>query len=115
MTNDEMREPTFLLLTALAVGRRHGYALIEDVARLSAGRLTLRPGSLYAALDRLTTEGMVAIDGEEVVSGRLRRYFALTDLGVARLSERAAELAHTSAEAHRLLSARQLRTGGATA
>jgi DNA-binding PadR family transcriptional regulator len=118
MTNAEMREPTFLVLTALAEGRRHGYALIEEVTALSAGRFRLRPGSLYATLDRLTAEGLVMIDKEEVVSGRLRRYFALTDLGVQRLTERAEQLARASTEAQRRLSARSgaaLRPRGATA
>ena len=109
MTNDEMREPSFLVLTALATGRRHGYALIDDVTTLSEGRVVLRPGSLYAALDRLTAEGLVMMDGEEVVSGRLRRYFALTEPGAERLAHRAAELARTSAEAQARLSVRKLR------
>jgi PadR family transcriptional regulator PadR len=112
---DEMREPTFLVLTALAGGRRHGYALIEEVAALSGGRVTLKPGSLYAALDRLTTEGAVAVDGEEVVSGRLRRYFALTALGAERLADRAEQLARTSAEARQRLSNRTVQTGEALA
>ena len=113
-----MREPTFLVLTCLAEGRRHGYALIEEVAVLSAGRFTLRPGSLYATLDRLTGEGLVKVDGEEVISGRLRRYFALTDVGAQELAERAEHLARTSREAQRRLSARSsvgLRSRGATA
>jgi DNA-binding PadR family transcriptional regulator len=118
MNNNEMREPTFLVLTALADGRRHGYALIEEVAALSAGRFTLRPGSLYATLDRLTDEGLVMVDGEEVISGRLRRYFTLTDLGAQRLAERAEQLTRTSGEARRRLSSRSslgLRSREATA
>ena len=85
----EVREPTFFLLTALAAGRRHGYALVEDVAELSGGQVVLRPGTLYAALDRLVADGWVAVDGEEVVSGRLRRYFVLTDTGGAELEAHA--------------------------
>ena len=115
MTNDEMREPSFLVLTALASGRRHGYALIEEVTSLSEGRVVLRPGSLYATLDRLTAEGLVSMDGEEVVAGRLRRYFALTDLGADRLAQRAEQLAHASAQAAQRLSVRKLRLNGATA
>jgi PadR family transcriptional regulator PadR len=115
MTNDEMREPSFLVLTALASGRRHGYALIEEVTSLSEGRVVLRPGSLYATLDRLTAEGLVSMDGEEVVAGRLRRYFALTDLGADRLAQRAEQLAHASAQAAQRLSGRRLRLNGAPA
>ncbi|MEV0730103.1 helix-turn-helix transcriptional regulator [Polymorphospora sp. NPDC050346] len=76
-----LREPTFLILTALAGGPMHGYGIIGEVAELSGGRLAMRPGTLYGALDRLTDEGLVAADREEVVDGRLRRYYRLTDAG----------------------------------
>ncbi len=113
-----MREQTFLVMTALADGPRHGYALIEEIAELSAGRLTLRPGSLYATLERLTGEGLVQVECEEVVSGRLRRYFTLTDMGARRLSERATQLAEASREARIRLSRHSplsRRSRGATA
>jgi DNA-binding PadR family transcriptional regulator len=80
---EALREPTFLILTALATGPLHGYGLITEVAKLSGGRLTLRPGTLYGALDRLGDDGLVANDREEVVDGRLRRYYRLTDEGAA--------------------------------
>jgi DNA-binding PadR family transcriptional regulator len=106
----ELREPTFLLLTALAAGRRHGYALIEDVTRLSGGQVVLRPGTLYAALDRLVEDGWVSVDGEEVVSGRLRRYFVLTDVGGTQLEAHAKKMQETASVAIRRLNVR-----GATA
>jgi PadR family transcriptional regulator, regulatory protein PadR len=73
-----MREPTFLVLTALAGGRKHGYGIIQDVVRLSDGDIRLRAGTLYAMLDRLTEDGLITMAGEEVVNGRLRRYYELT-------------------------------------
>jgi DNA-binding PadR family transcriptional regulator len=76
-----LREPTFLILTALAGGLLHGYGLIAEVARLSENRITLRPGTLYGALDRLVDAGLVAVDSEEVVEGRLRRYYRLSEPG----------------------------------
>jgi DNA-binding PadR family transcriptional regulator len=76
-----LREPTFLILTALAVEPLHGYAVIAKVADLSDGRITLRPGTLYGALDRLGDDGLVTAEREEVVEGRLRRYYRLTDKG----------------------------------
>ncbi|GAB1689256.1 hypothetical protein KRM28CT15_10590 [Krasilnikovia sp. M28-CT-15] len=45
-----LREPTFLILTALAGEPMHGYGLNAEVARLSDGRISLRPGTLYGAL-----------------------------------------------------------------
>ncbi|MFI6232729.1 PadR family transcriptional regulator [Micromonospora sp. NPDC050784] len=80
-TPTPLREPTFLILTALAREPMHGYGIISDVAALSGGRLALRPGTLYGALDRLTDEGLVERDHEEVVEGRLRRYYRLTEAG----------------------------------
>jgi DNA-binding PadR family transcriptional regulator len=76
-----LREPTFLILTALAREPLHGYAVITEVAALSDGRMTLRPGTLYGALDRLGDDGLVVVDREEIVEGRLRRYYRLTDDG----------------------------------
>ena len=40
-----MREPTFLILTALAAQSRHGYGIITDVTQLSGGRVKLAPGT----------------------------------------------------------------------
>jgi DNA-binding PadR family transcriptional regulator len=51
------------------------------VARLSEGRISLRPGTLYGALDRLVDAGLVSVDREETVDGRLRRYYRLSEQG----------------------------------
>lgn len=77
-----MREPTFLILTALAGGEsRHGYGIVRQVATLSGGRVSLLPGTLYTALDRLVAQGLVEHDRDEAVDGRLRRYYRLTSAG----------------------------------
>jgi DNA-binding PadR family transcriptional regulator len=84
-----MHEPTLLILTALAGNDRHGYGVITEVERLSGGRLRLSAGTLYRALDRLVSEGLVESAGEEIVDGRLRRYYRLTDDGAGALGEEA--------------------------
>jgi DNA-binding PadR family transcriptional regulator len=76
-----VQEPTFLILTALAAQPLHGYGLMQRVKELSDSRVQLRTGTLYGALDRLMTEGLITADREEVVDGRLRRYYRLTDGG----------------------------------
>lgn len=81
-----LQEPTFLVLAALASESLHGYAIIQRVTELSDGRVQLRAGTLYPALDRLTTDGLVELDREEVVDNRLRRYYRLTETGADRLS-----------------------------
>jgi DNA-binding PadR family transcriptional regulator len=86
MTEQPLGEPAFLVLTALADGAQHGYGLIEEVRRVSDGAVTMRTGTLYAILDRLRGQGLVEVEREEVVQSRLRRYYRLTGLGVARLT-----------------------------
>jgi DNA-binding PadR family transcriptional regulator len=98
-----LREPTFLILTALAAGAQHGYGVMTDVAEISGGRVRLRAGSLYAALNRLVTEGLVEFDREEVVDGRLRRYYRLTPSGAQRLAAEVDRLSRTTAVARRRL------------
>ena len=98
-----MQEPTFYILTALADQARHGYGVMQAVHRISDGRLTLRPGTLYAALDRLTTDGLIAVDREEVLDSRMRRYYRLTDAGAAVLAAEAQRLRGNAAIAHERL------------
>jgi DNA-binding PadR family transcriptional regulator len=104
---DPLREPTFLILAALAPQPLHGYAIIGEVADLSGGRLALRPGTLYGALDRLADEGLLESDREEVVEGRMRRYYRLTDAGASLLEREAARLQDNADAARRRLSRRE--------
>ncbi len=48
---------------------------------VAAPGLVSRPAQ-YAALDRLVGEGSLVVDREEVVDGRLRRYYRITDAGL---------------------------------
>lgn len=93
-----MQEATFLILTALADASQHGYGIITEVREISGGRVQLRAGTLYTALDRLRADGLIAVDREEIVEGRLRRYYRLTPAGSKRLATEAARL-HANAMA----------------
>lgn len=106
VTTTEMREPTFLILTALARGPLHGYAVLQEVISLSEGRVRLRSGSLYGTLDRLLEEGLIESVGEEVVEGRRRQYYVLSEDGAASLSQTAERLVVQASEARVRLSAR---------
>lgn len=110
LMGDALREPTFLILAALAPQPLHGYAIIGEVGALSGGRLELRPGTLYGALDRLAAEGLLEADREEVIEGRLRRYYRLTDTGAGVLEQEAARL-QGNADAARQRLARRLASG----
>jgi DNA-binding PadR family transcriptional regulator len=103
MTDTPLREPTFLVLTALAGGPQHGYGVIEEVQRISEGRVRLQAGTLYSVLDRLRGDGLVEVDREEVVASRLRRYYRLTGPGAQVLADEVQRLRrHANAAASRL-------------
>jgi PadR family transcriptional regulator PadR len=92
MAMASMRRPSFLILSALAVEPLHGYAVISEVTRLSGGTVRLAAGTLYAALDRLTDEGLIEVDREETIDGRLRRYYRLTIPGASALAAEAEQM-----------------------
>jgi DNA-binding PadR family transcriptional regulator len=103
MTEVSLREPTFLILTALAAGPQHGYGIMTDVAEISVGRVRLRAGTLYAALNRLAAERLVEFDREEIVDARLRRYYRLTPPGAQRLEAEVERMrSNTTVAARRL-------------
>ncbi|MFE3505355.1 PadR family transcriptional regulator [Kitasatospora sp. NPDC059146] len=100
-----MQEPTVMVLTALADAPRHGYAISQEIKAMTDGRVALRTGALYGALDRLLADGLIEVEREEVVDGRARRIFTLSPTGRERLAVEADRLAATAREATRRLSA----------
>ena len=91
-----LREPTLFILAALAGGRLHGYGIIAEVERLSAGRISLRAGTIYGALDRLVRDGKIEPAGEETGGGPPRRYYNLTADGRALLQAEVDRLTETA-------------------
>jgi DNA-binding PadR family transcriptional regulator len=71
----------FHILLALASGRKHGYAIMKEVAADGGGSLRMGPGTLYGSLQRMTAAGLVEeteeADGEE---DERRRYYQLTSM-----------------------------------
>ena len=53
-----MSDPTLLVLSSLADGEKHGYAMMEDIERFAGVRLG--PGTLYGAITRLEQRGWIA-------------------------------------------------------
>jgi DNA-binding PadR family transcriptional regulator len=66
--------------------------VLRQVAQLSDDRVKLSAGTLYAALDRLTEDGLIEVDREETVDGRVRRYYRLTVRGSDALRTEAGRL-----------------------
>ncbi|WP_407342024.1 PadR family transcriptional regulator [Pengzhenrongella phosphoraccumulans] len=87
-----MTEQAYLVLLSLAEKPRHGYGIVGAVLELSDGATRLGAGTLYGLLDRMGTAGLVEASGEEVVDGRLRRYYRLTEAGSAALVGETARL-----------------------
>jgi len=98
-----LREQTFLILAAVTPVPLHGYGILKTVEELSDGRVHLRAGTLYAALDRLVGSGSLQLDHEEIVDGRLRRYYRITHDGLAVLRQEVERLEANAAVAHRQL------------
>ena len=85
MTTRARHEASLLILAVLASGAQHASGILAGVRDISGGRVRLRAGSLYAALDHLRARGLVAVDREEIVQNRLRRYYRLIPAQVGRL------------------------------
>lgn len=74
-------DPETLILTSLAGGPRHGYAVMQDVEQFSG--VKLGPGTLYTAITRLVEKGMIRAERAE----DRQRPYRITPDGAARLSE----------------------------
>ncbi|HEY7947754.1 MAG TPA: PadR family transcriptional regulator [Acidimicrobiales bacterium] len=73
--------PATLILSSLAEGEKHGYALTKDIEAFAGVRLA--PGTLYEALSRLEGQGLI----EALESHDRRRPYRLTSVGAAALKE----------------------------
>jgi DNA-binding PadR family transcriptional regulator len=70
-----MSDPTILVLSSLAEGDKHGYAMMEDIERFAGVRLG--PGTLYGAITRLEGQGWIA----PVASEDRRQPYTITGVG----------------------------------
>jgi DNA-binding PadR family transcriptional regulator len=104
-------EPAYFILAALLDGPLHGHAIIRRTLELSEDRVRLPVGTLYGALDRLAANGLIAVEREEVVDGRPRRYFRLTDEGRGLVSAEALRMQQAAS----VVTSRILGTGSASA
>ncbi len=98
---DAHSEPTYYLLAALLDGPLHGYAIAQSATHLSGGRVRLTAGTLYGALERLGERGHIRATGEEIVAGRRRRSYALTDQGHAAVVAEAQRMRQAAAVVER--------------
>lgn len=84
--SERSTDPGLLVLSSLAAGPKHGYAITQDVEDVAG--VKLGPGTLYGALSRLEGKGLI----EALPSEDRRRPYRITAAGTAALSEQLAML-----------------------
>ncbi|MDR3702182.1 MAG: helix-turn-helix transcriptional regulator [Candidatus Sulfopaludibacter sp.] len=80
----QISHQVFHILLALAAGDQHGYAIMQDVASRTGGKLRLSPGTLYGSIKRMLEQGFVVELRESERpkhDDERRRYYRLTALG----------------------------------
>jgi DNA-binding PadR family transcriptional regulator len=82
------------ILLALADEDRHGYAIAQEVERVSHGAVLMGPGTLYGSIQRLVKDGLVEESRRRSRAGDdgRRRYYRLTALGRRVLAAESARL-----------------------
>lgn len=81
-----LKHATYQVLLALGDGEAmHGYAVMQAIAEMTAGRESILPGTLYAALARMVDEGLVeeSEPRDDASGGPPRRYYRRTRFGRA--------------------------------
>jgi DNA-binding PadR family transcriptional regulator len=74
----------FHVLLALADGERHGYAIMQEVAASTDGRIKMGPGTLYGTVKRLLEAELIEESDERPdpqLDDERRRYYRLTGVG----------------------------------
>ena len=90
-------DPGVLILTSLASGAKHGYALARDIESFAG--VTLGPGTLYGAITALEEHGLIEPAGHD----ERRRPYRLTAAGQAELASAVRSLGAIAAEGARRL------------
>lgn len=97
-----MTEPVFLILLSLVSQPRHGYAILQDIERLSGGRVRLSTGTLYGALRRLLEDKWIErFAGTDTARGK--QSYRLTSVGRHNLQAEVGRLKQLAQVANRLI------------
>jgi len=84
------------ILLALADEDRHGYAIMQEVDRITGGSARMGPGTLYGTIKRMLAGGLLEETGERpdpALDDERRRYYRATPLGRAVLDAETARMA----------------------
>ncbi len=76
-----------IILSLLLAGESYGYQIIKRVRRVSGGELEWSNAVLYPVLHKMERDGLIRSDWRMSPENRMRKYYMLTELGAAELSE----------------------------
>ena len=76
-----------LLLCLLENQPMYGYQVIRELEARSNGYFKFKEGTLYPALHRLEKSGLITGTWQTLPNGRQRRYYHITDKGLAKLAQ----------------------------
>ena len=76
-----------LVLSVLTEGESYGYALIQRVRELSAGRIEWTEGMLYPVLHWMAEQDLIEAEWRDSETGRKRKYYRLRKEGRKALQE----------------------------
>jgi DNA-binding PadR family transcriptional regulator len=91
-----LQPASFHILLSLAEEDRHGYAIIQDVAARTRGKVRLSAGTLYRSIQRMLEQGLIAEIHERPapeLDDERRRYYRITPFGKAVARKEARRLA----------------------
>jgi PadR family transcriptional regulator PadR len=75
-----------LLLSLLEQQSMYGYKIVKELEERSQGYFKFKEGTLYPALHRLEKSGLITGKWQMLPNGRQRRYYFITDKGLAKLA-----------------------------
>ena len=91
MPKKETGSTAMLVLALLKGGEMYGYQIIEELARRSENVFQFKEGTLYPVLHGLEKDRLLSAREAETPSGRVRRYYAITEKGLRALEEKERE------------------------
>ena len=97
----------FVILSLLVKRPMYGYEISQQLEQQSGGYFEMKEGLLYPTLHRMQQKGWLTTEWQ-VVDGRRRKYYALTESGREVLGEQAAEWKTFLEQLHALLGANGL-------
>jgi DNA-binding PadR family transcriptional regulator len=74
-------QAVFHIMLALTEGERHGYAIMQEVAARTEGKVRLGPGTLYGSIKRMVDQELIQEDAGSALEDERRRYYRLTPFG----------------------------------